>query len=390
MGNWRKKMKRAKKEHRPSLKDWSCDGLAKRFPSFVASLTPYTSFNGNDNEHPVKQIPVVLDAETLSTDDFHNNYEGKMIPSVIRNIPLGWDGGKQTEPWRAVQTWSFESLRTNSELHSRSFKCGEDDDGYKIKVKLKHFLRYLESNKDDSPLYIFCSTFDEDKQAKCILSDYTVPSYFSDDLFRLTSEARRPPYRWWLIGPERSGTCVHIDPLATSAWNTLVVGQKRWVLFPPHVPKHIVKGRAVLHPDEDDEAVHYFMTILPRIKHRARSMRHNQDYKDFSCFEFTQFAGETVFIPNGWWHAVLNLTDSVAVTQNYCSPRNFDKVWTETRSGRKRLAWKWLQTLEEEYPELARRAKKLNERDQFRMKYDPKEIKRQERKEHQRKLQRCV
>jgi histone arginine demethylase JMJD6 len=80
---------------------------------------------------------------------------------------------------------------------------------------------------------------------------------------------------------------------------------------------------------------------------------------------------ETCFIPHGWWHAVLNLTHTVGVTQNFCSERNFDQVWLKTRSGRKHMAWKWLQQLDLKYPHLAERARHLNERDHFRMKYDP-------------------
>ena len=36
--------------------------------------------------------------------------------------------------------------------------------------KLKHFLKYMKRNRDDSPLYIFDSGFDEDRLAKKILS----------------------------------------------------------------------------------------------------------------------------------------------------------------------------------------------------------------------------
>lgn len=184
------------------------------------------------------------------------------------------------------------------------------------------------------------------------------------------------------MGPERSGTTVHVDPLSTSAWNTLIHGQKRWVLFPPHVPKSVVKGRDLIRDDEDDEPIHYFMYILPRIKRKAAaacfcngSQPEGSDYKDFACYEFTQNPGETVFIPNGWWHAVLNLTHTVGITQNFCSTRNFDEVWMQTRSGRKRLAWKWLCQLELRYPHLAARAKAMNARDKFVMKYDPAVIK---------------
>ena len=97
---------------------------------------------------------------------------------------------------------------------------------------------------------------------------YTPPDIFQPSLFDLVKESRRPPYRWFLIGPKRSGTTVHVDPLGTSvgtqfrtpvncrpgcklilsclwlqAWNALLHGRKRWVIFSPSTPKSIVKGK---------------------------------------------------------------------------------------------------------------------------------------------------
>lgn len=57
------------------------------------------------------------------------------------------------------------------------------------------------------------------------------------------------------MGPKRSGTSVHVDPLGTSAWNTVIKGRKLWVLFPPRVDKRIVKGKDLIKDDEDDEPV---------------------------------------------------------------------------------------------------------------------------------------
>lgn len=110
-------------------------------------------------------------------------------------------------------------------------------------------------------------------------------------------------------------------------------------------PKRVVKCTDYIRKGEDDEAVNYFVDLLPRLQ-AARP--------DVEMTLFLQRPGETVFVPGGVWHAVLNLEDSIAVTQNYCSSANFGRVWIRTKKGRKKMAVKWRRLLEEQRPDLAR------------------------------------
>ena len=75
---------------------------------------------------------------------------------------------------------------------------GSDDDGYAVRMKLKHYLSYLASPEhaaDDSPLYIFDGTFGDRETSKELVRDYQVPEFFREDLFQHVGERRRPPYR---------------------------------------------------------------------------------------------------------------------------------------------------------------------------------------------------
>ncbi|KAJ9473416.1 Bifunctional arginine demethylase and lysyl-hydroxylase PSR [Diplonema papillatum] len=328
--DWEDEVNSVKLKERSELKlrEWSISNFATKRAAEVEAAV-----------NRLYGMPLRYEARNLSYEDFSKlEIENRVV--LISGIPDEW----------SPRDWSYSGLLKS--FGEEKFKVGKDDHGTTLKLKLKTYMKYVERQTDDSPLYVFDSNLGGKAVKAQIASSYTVPRYFPDDMFACLDD--RPPYRWFLAGPKRSGTCVHIDPLQTSAWNTLLVGRKKWAFLHPDVSKKVAKGRTVLKPGEDDEAINFFVDIIPRL--RAQGVE---------VFELIQEQGETIFVPGGWWHCVMNITDTVGVTQNYCGRHNFDNVWRSARVERPCMSVKWLQKMAAVMPGWAERARDLDRRDGF-------------------------
>lgn len=175
--------------------------------------------------------------------------------------------------------------------------------------------------------------------------------------------------RWLLVGPMRAGATFHKDPNWTSAWNALISGKKKWIFYPPDVTP---LGNLPLFGS---------LVSLVRVANRNRSLRYSffspndyfcvsnhigvieeegglsvtvpstliQWFNDFYSkkhvkrIEFIQHPGTTyflrnnflfykigdlVYVPSGWWHQVINLETSVAITHNFVNDSNLKKTYT--------------------------------------------------------------
>ena len=154
-----------------------------------------------------------IDSRRCTKEQFAEEFERPKIPCIIKNEI-------DRDAWGDPETWSL--LSVCREFGSVRMKCGEDDDDCTVRITLADFARYAEENTDDSPLYIFDVDFDERAATKRIADTYTVPKYFKgEDLFDLAPRGR-PPHKWFLLGPKRSGMKQN-TPYYCTKWSLSVV-----------------------------------------------------------------------------------------------------------------------------------------------------------------------
>ena len=79
----------------------------------------------------------------VSINEFSEQFEIPSIPCIIEGLIDSWP----------AKNWTFDSLC--EKYGGARLKCGEDDEGCKVKMSLAHFMRYLKEQSDDSPMYVF-------------------------------------------------------------------------------------------------------------------------------------------------------------------------------------------------------------------------------------------
>eukprot|EP00121_Abeoforma_whisleri_P000456 Awhi_evm1s399 len=97
--------------------------------------------------------------------------------------------------------------------------------------------------------------------------------------------------------------------MSLGAWNAVTYGKKRWVLLDPEAPATLA-SRSTAPAGVAWSLSEWFTIEWPTIREDAKKEK-------FRIFEFEQEQGEVVYVPPGWWHAVINIESSVAITHNF-------------------------------------------------------------------------
>lgn len=234
----------------------------------------------------------------LTVEEFKKEYEHASLPVVITDI---------VPSWPAAQAWTRESLLRR--FPEAQFKVSGHE------MKLGDFFQYSERNEDQRPLYLFDSAF----TTRCpeMADEYTLPDYFKDDFFRLLADSSsgipRPDHRWLIIGPAGSGSSFHVDPNGTCAFNAVISGRKKWILYPPGtLPPGVV-------PDADGGFSTPSALGAWLLDHHEAVSQMPEDERPYEC---VCHPGDLMVVPSGWWHCVINLDESIAITHNVITEYN--------------------------------------------------------------------
>lgn len=277
-----------------------------------------------------------VDARNTTLDVFTDTYIRPNQPCILIHATDDWP----------CQTWSLDYIGTH--WGDRMFQAEA------MRVSGHAYLEYARSAAgaglahadassvpDISPFYLFDS--EVATQEPEAASGWRVPALIGRcatgargtgadrdadeqtraDLFSLFGN-KRPDYRWLIAGPARSGSGWHKDPNMTSAWNAVMHGTKFWMMLPPTTtpPGVFVSSdqSEVTAPASLSEWMLDFYAET-KAKHGRRECGGDGQLLEGVCHK-----GEVMYVPSGWWHLVVNLDESVALTQNFVSVNELPAV----------------------------------------------------------------
>lgn len=206
--------------------------------------------------------------------------------------------------WKAVSLWSIDYLKFNTA--SKSVLCHvslSDYFGnfYQIeKINLSEFFNWLISEKPPTNSeYLFADKFSKnyfltlDIANICpkLLQDIEVPEYFNHKLLEKL-------YLW--VGRGNNRVRIHYDSFHNLY--AQLIGQKRWVIFPPE-QSSLIYPYPWYHP----------LFWCSQVDANQPDLQRFPNFSKAKPLEITTEPGEILFLPAGWWHSPVGIGLNVAV-----------------------------------------------------------------------------
>lgn len=263
-----------------------------------------------------------VDGRTLSLDTFWSRYLLPNRPVLITGLTSAWHC--QHEWVSPDGTPDFSRLRELfGAVNVQVADCNLPEEACRLTWTLGEYLDYLEAHsvgRDGRVLYCKDVHLVAESQSRGLPAPYVMPDIFSDDWLNAYYDgitgntAQVSDYRFTYLGPPGSRTPLHADVLRSHSWSANLCGTKHWLLFPPD-QADLLKDAHGAFPNNFNEALH-----SGRYPHISRCMPMDP---------VTQGPGETIFVPAGWIHQVMNTgpTPVLSVNHNWFGVASVDVTW---------------------------------------------------------------
>ncbi|RRB04272.1 cupin-like domain-containing protein [Larkinella rosea] len=237
--------------------------------------------------------------DSISYDQFIENYLKPGIPVVFKNASAAWKSNQQFNP---------DFFRANFGNHKTTYKGKE--------YSMNEILDITEKSTVDKPAP-YPILFEIPLQLPELLPmidplhmNYAFPNWFRNKVM---------PYGKYgnsihlFIGGPGNQYSLHKDMYHTNAWVTQLYGEKKFVVFPRDQEELLYPSNAgfispinITKPDYEK---------YPR-------------YREATPLSIVLKPGETIFIPNGIWHTTVAASHNISLIFDQLNGYNF-KAWKQ-------------------------------------------------------------
>lgn len=219
-----------------------------------------------------------------SLDEFYDKYLSRNKPVIITGF---------VEKWPAYNKWTIDYLA--NKIGDRLVPIVTIVDGdycntTKSEMKLSEYIAYLQSGQEE--------------RRKLYLAELPVKKYFSD----LSDEMILPGYFNKKEGSPTSAIYVGKDNFSQlhfheygSAVNCMLYGEKSFRLYPPSETRYLYK--------------YPWYSKLKNMSRTTALVPDPDEFPEFhkaKAYDIVLKAGEMLFIPIYWWHAIQNRQINIA------------------------------------------------------------------------------
>jgi hypothetical protein len=245
----------------------------------------------------------------MSYADFERDHLMPGIPVVI---------GDATQSWPALQRFSPDFFERHYGDRPVRMSRGNFKDEF---VPLSYFIELMRRSTADDPAPYPCKLVIEDDIQELFADieprfSYSLPNRIGHRLLPPQLLGAAHTAEVFFGSPGGEFPCLHVDYMGLHAFICEIYGRKEFTVIPP-------AQTDCVYPDPDNP----WMSSMQG--HHRPDLERYPRYAQATPVSFSIGPGDTLFIPNGWWHTARSLEMTISVALDTLNASNWSRFVSE-------------------------------------------------------------